>query len=254
MANEKRSYYAIIPANVRYDEKLNAHAKLLYGEITALCNEKGYCWASNEYFADLYKVSAKSITRWINSLEQNGYITRNMLYREGTREILRRYLSLTSQPVQLPTDKNVRTYGQKCPTTTDKNVHTPTDKNVSDNNTLNNNTSNNKYMCLFNELWKLYPRKKEKAKAYKCYQTRIKEGYSTTVLLAAVRNYAEECEKNKTEEKYIKLCSTFLGPNIPFTDYIKGGDSDGGNNTVGGSTQPHDDGDLIALIASELDQ
>ena len=48
-----KSYYAIIPANVRYDPDLTPNAKLLYGEITALTNDKGYCWASNNYFANL---------------------------------------------------------------------------------------------------------------------------------------------------------------------------------------------------------
>ena len=46
-----KSYYAIIPANVRYDRRLTANAKLLYGEITALCNEKVYCWERNSYFS-----------------------------------------------------------------------------------------------------------------------------------------------------------------------------------------------------------
>lgn len=32
---EHRSYYAIIPANVRYDKRLKPNTKLLYGEITA---------------------------------------------------------------------------------------------------------------------------------------------------------------------------------------------------------------------------
>lgn len=134
---EKKAYYAIIPANVRYDKDLTPNAKLLYGEITALCNERGYCWASNQYFAELYNTSNKSISRWIGSLIEGGYIKSSIQYKDGSKEIANRFLSLSS------TDKNVPTYGQKCPYPPDKNVHTPMDKNVSDNNTDSNNTSNN---------------------------------------------------------------------------------------------------------------
>ena len=56
----KKSYYAIIPANVRYDERLKLLSRMLYGEITALSNEKGYCWANNKYFGTLYKVSIQT--------------------------------------------------------------------------------------------------------------------------------------------------------------------------------------------------
>ena len=70
----KRGYYAILPANVRYDNKLTPNAKLLYAEITALCNKEGFCWATNEYFADLYSMSKSSISRNISSLVEGQYL------------------------------------------------------------------------------------------------------------------------------------------------------------------------------------
>lgn len=73
----EKSYYAIIPAKVRYDKSLCPNAKLLYGEITALCNEKGYCWATNYYFSTLYNVSVRSIVNWLNELESSGHIIIN---------------------------------------------------------------------------------------------------------------------------------------------------------------------------------
>jgi DNA-binding transcriptional ArsR family regulator len=123
MTNNK-SYYAIIPANVRYDKKLTANAKLLYGEITALCNEKGFCWAGDKYFADLYGVSKSSIQNWLKSLYDSGYITRDIVYKDGTREILHRYIKLFVQPTQ-------------------ENLNTSIQKNLRDNNTLINTTVNN---------------------------------------------------------------------------------------------------------------
>ena len=68
------SYYAIIPAHVRYDDGLPPNAKLLYGEITALCSVEGFCWAKNAYFATLYGVKVRAVQRWIEALEAAGHI------------------------------------------------------------------------------------------------------------------------------------------------------------------------------------
>ena len=73
------AYYAVIPANVRYDARLRPSAKLLYGELTALCDKTGYCWASNRYFAQLYDSSEKTIERLLRELEACGYIRREVL-------------------------------------------------------------------------------------------------------------------------------------------------------------------------------
>jgi hypothetical protein len=72
--NETPNYYAIIPANVRYSD-LKPNAKLLYGEITALSNKHGFCFASNKYFAELYKVNKNTISSWISDLKNYGFVT-----------------------------------------------------------------------------------------------------------------------------------------------------------------------------------
>lgn len=68
-------YYAIIPAEVRYSKEISANAKLLYGEITALAQKEGYCWASNKYFADLYDVNTNTVSKWVNELVKAGFVS-----------------------------------------------------------------------------------------------------------------------------------------------------------------------------------
>lgn len=93
----------------------------------------------------------------------------------------------------------------------------------------------NKYNVCFEQFWNAYPRKKEKAKAYKCYLARINDGYSEEELFRAAVNYALDCKEHITDERYIKLAATFIGANTPFVDWIeKGGDAGGtGNQTRG---------------------
>lgn len=87
---EKPNYYAIIPAEVRYDKQLKPNEKLLYGEITSLATKTGECWASNNYFADLYEVEPETISRWIKDLKDRGYINTRIDYKEGTKQIEKR--------------------------------------------------------------------------------------------------------------------------------------------------------------------
>lgn len=140
IAELKKSYYAIIPAEVRYDEELPPNAKLLYGEITSLCNEKGYCWATNQYFADLYKVSKITVSRWISTLYKKGYIAVETLYKEGTKEIIGRHLYIVNTPI----NKNVNRYIQNDLEGINEIVNTPINKNVKDNNKVINTKINNK--------------------------------------------------------------------------------------------------------------
>lgn len=133
-----RSYYAIIPANVRYDKELTANAKLLYGEITALCNEKGYCWATNNYFAELYGVSKTSTSKWIKQLIDKGYIKSRIKYKAGTKEIEERQLYLGIIPIE----EKLKGYTTNVKDPIEEKLNTPIEEKLKDNTTLINNTSN----------------------------------------------------------------------------------------------------------------
>ena len=97
---QKPNYYAIIPAEVRYSKKLTPNSKLLYAEITALCNMNGKCKASTEYFCRLYEVSRVSIQKWLKILEDNNYIKRVNIYKQGSKQIETRVITLVNIPTK----------------------------------------------------------------------------------------------------------------------------------------------------------
>ena len=80
------SYWAVIPADVRYDDQIPANAKLLYGEISALCDRTGYCWAKNEYFAQLFGFAEVTVSRLVSALQKGGYLEVEMVPTETGTE------------------------------------------------------------------------------------------------------------------------------------------------------------------------
>ncbi len=122
---DKPGYYAIIPANVRYDKDLTPLSRLFYGEITCLCNKYGYCVAGNQYFAELYGISAMSVKRIVRQLESKEYIT---VERENNSRKI--YIS--------PENRVSKMLPQSI-----KNVTLMGNKNVTHNNTSINNKYNN---------------------------------------------------------------------------------------------------------------
>ena len=124
---ERPNYYAVIPAHVRYSN-ITPNAKLLFGEIAALSNKTGYCFATNDYFAKLYNVSKITVSRLINELVEHNFIV--------------------SKIVKGGINKNVNRYIQIC-------IH-PLNKNVKENNTSINNTFNNYNPLLKDNYYKSY--------------------------------------------------------------------------------------------------
>ncbi len=140
MKNIEPSYYSILPAPVRYDKRLTPNAKILYAEITSLTNQVGFCYASNRYFEELYKVSTQSINTWLQQLEKYGYIKRFVYRDRGTKEILNRYITIFEKPIQ-------------------ENLNRPIQDILIDNNKVLNNKSNNYLKKKVKNIKNVNPRK-----------------------------------------------------------------------------------------------
>jgi rubrerythrin len=112
------SFYAVIPASVRYDKALPNGARLLFGEISSLCNKEGYCWAGNAYFSELYQTSERTITNWINALKDNGHISVSYSFVSGKKEIESRLIRINSSILPENLNKN----DEKTPDSEEKEV------------------------------------------------------------------------------------------------------------------------------------
>ena len=120
--NEKPSFYAILPAYVRYEKRLKPAERLLFAEISALTNKFGYCTASNGYFAELYETRKETVSKWISHLSELGFLRLEMVY-EG-KQIKGRKIWI-DEKVMAPIDEKVMA---------------PIDEKVKGNNTRLNNT------------------------------------------------------------------------------------------------------------------
>ncbi len=102
------TYYSVLPASVRYCKSLTHFEKILYSELSCLTTTKGYCFATNSYFAKIYGCNTKTITRSFSNLEKNGFIKIQLLKKPSGEVVQRRiFLVAATSFCEQPMDKNV---------------------------------------------------------------------------------------------------------------------------------------------------
>ena len=208
MTENKKSYYAIIPANVRYNSTLPMGAKLLYGEITALCNERGYCWACNSYFADLYEVGSRTISGWVTALHRAKYVHIEIDNMDKTN---------TKRRISIPHEKNFATTTKNSSRGPRKNLRDGHEKNCAHSTTLNttvnstvNNTPCNPHRQNFEQFWKAYPRRKGKGAAQRAWDRIKPDGQLFSQILAAIEQQKQGEDWLKENGRFIPHPTTWL--------------------------------------------
>jgi len=71
-----KNFYAVITSEVLFNKTFSCRQKILISMISNMSNEKGYCWASNEYFAEALDTTVRTIQRDILYLESKKIIGR----------------------------------------------------------------------------------------------------------------------------------------------------------------------------------
>ena len=105
-----------IPREIWLSKELTIQEKVLLAEIDSLDNDEG-CFASNDYFATFLGLSKERTRKIIASLKDKGYISIELIYKEGTKEVDKRIIRVIKGYGQ------IQPYGQNQPTGMGENDH-----------------------------------------------------------------------------------------------------------------------------------
>lgn len=120
-----------IPKEIWLNDDLTLQEKVFLVEIDSLDNEEG-CFATNKYFSEFFKISTTRVSLVINSLIDKGYLSSTIIYKEGTKQILKRVLKICYRGYLTNVKEGYLT-----------NVKDPIQQKLKDNNTINNTNINN---------------------------------------------------------------------------------------------------------------
>lgn len=95
MENKREAKGIWIPMKIWEKEDLSLIEKVFLVEIFSLDNKEG-CFASNEYFANFFKLSKIRCSQIISSLKEKGYITVKCIYdgKKGEKEFDKRIIKV----------------------------------------------------------------------------------------------------------------------------------------------------------------
>ncbi len=199
-----------IPIELLHDKSTTMQEKLLLIEINQLTMLDKGCIASNNHFAETFKVKKESISRSLSSLEKKGFIC--SVIKEGSRNYSR---TITINKMLFNHEQNVIDPLTKC-------LETKENKTT--------NTNKGKKTINLENASKVYDIYKQHIKASKSKQSCINnivvwlKDYEPKQLVKAIQNY-KSIIKDKKEKQYIKDCANFFGvkgtSNGFFVDYLE---------------------------------
>jgi len=193
------------------DESLSAHAKLVYMVICRFVNKKGQCWPSLKTIAAKASISERQVRYSLRELESKGYIKTET--RSGKSSLFEIITPAQGAGVREEPRQEVPPPRQEVPGTPAQGADKQDLITISKNNKI-------VYTNEFLAFWETFPRKEGKSDAYRTWRRLLKE-FTAEQLIEAAKRYANYCEKENIERKYIKKGVNFL-KHRTFEDYLGG--------------------------------
>ncbi len=255
-----------IPATIWENRELSLIEKHLLAEIDSF-TKSGECFATNAHFAEFFQVSTRQIQRYLLGLKEKNFITVAIFYKPNSKEIEKRVIKPNYEKIYIePHDGNGVPPRPNRYESPDRFGSTPPTENVAGNNTLINNTINNTKNKNYNsanspqiekefeQLWKIYPRKIGKKKAFDSYKKarKIKKIPYETIENGLYR-YVRYLEQQETDEQFIQHGSTWFNGEKWQDEYISTGTSKKPKNATeylkakygGNNYGPYGNGEII---------
>lgn len=193
------SKFIVVPTEILADERLSPTAKLVCGMIITLSNQRGYCYANNQYFSNALGQSKTTIQRAMKELEEHSVIDRIVSKEDGNKREIRanKNYKILASKMEYPNPENEVTLTPNMTLPNPKNdTH-----NIKDNKKKNNILRDEK----FEEFWNLYNKKVGKQKA-KDQWSKINESEYDTII-ERVKKYLvlrPDAVYRKDPERFLK--------------------------------------------------
>lgn len=215
---EHRGFKGIwIPSHIWLNDSLSIQEIVFLAEIDSLdISEKG-CFASNKYFSEFFGLSKNRCSEIIKSLEEKGTIRVFYEYsKENPKQVEKRIIRLIGKSNRGSRNLD-RPYSEK---REDNNTSINNTKTLMSNSDqllggdpekpAKNKVSNKQLEEDFSKLWKLYPRKKGKKRAFDYYKKAIKKGVTNKTIQDGIVAYKKEIHFLGTPVDKLKFGSTWF--------------------------------------------
>lgn len=182
-----------IPAEVAHDPRFKSDKSiLLFGEIFSMLNVTGSFFMSNKEMAKRIRAkSEKTVQNCLSELEKLGYIKREIITDKKSGKVVGR--GRITSPYCNSFMGGVTDYAIK------------EQYNKSSNNNVQKQLEED-----FEKLWKLYPKKSGKPKAFSAYKRAIKKGVTNKEIQTGIVKYLTQIKVQGTTKEYIKNGSTWF--------------------------------------------